>query len=210
MVIAYVGFERCDIPYYIAKAAIALNQKTLVIDNSVTGDLFRSLTDATDRFREFDMFTIIRGLNVTEDDIEGFENTIIYHGLSRYNEQYQIKPDCVYVSTTMAKHVILDTACALENAGLKDTKKAILVVEDEVQRKYSLQEIANEIGIVPVNGYVIPLNEVDHNKYEMLCANGAVSLKNCSQDMKEVIFEAIVELSGVANPKQVNKFISRL
>ena len=210
MIVAYVGFERCDIAYYISKLSIGLNMRTLIVDNSISGDFFRSLSDTTDRIREFNNFTIIRGLNVREDDIEDFENVIIYHGLSRYDEKYQITPDYVYVSTTMSPHVIYDTAAALAKAGFDKVKNQILVLEDEVQKKYSLQQIASDIGIVPVNGYALPLNEVDHNKYEMLCSNGQVPMKNVSADMKELIAEAAKEIFGVQNPKAANKFMSKL
>ena len=212
MLIAYVGLERCDIAYYIGKISDALNEKTLLVDNSISGDLFRSLTDnSKDKVREYNNYTIVRNLKLTKNEIEAYENVILYHGLSNFDAPYNLKPDFLYVVVTVNRLVMYDTAVALRTSGFEETgaRHTSLVLEDAVQKKLSMQTVAEGIGIIPSSGYVLPLDERNHQKYEMLVNNGSVSIKHVSSDMDELIKDAMSEIF-LLEPKQAKKIAARL
>ena len=210
MLIAYVGKERCDIVYYISKISNALNEKTLIVDNSICGDLFRALTDnSRETVRECNGYTLARNLKVSKKEIDAYENVILYHGLSDFGERYDVIPDYMYVAVSMNRLEMFDAGRAIQTSGLENATRKTLVVVDNVQRKYSLQSIAEEIGIVPTNGYILPLDERDQRKYQMLVNTGSVSMKKASDDMTEVVKDAM-ELIFKIEPRKAKKIAARL
>ncbi len=210
MFIAYVGKERCDIVYYISKISNALNERTLLVDNSISGDLFRALTnDSNENVREFNGYTIVRNLKVTKKQVDGFDNVILYHGLSDFKERYEVVPDYLYVAVSVNKIELIDTKNAICSSGFERAGNKSLVLVDCVQKKYSPQTISENLGIQPSNAYIMPLDERDLVKYQMLMNNGSVALKKASEDMMEVVMDAM-ELLYDVEPKKAKKLASRL
>lgn len=215
MFIAYVGKERCDIAYYIARISGALNEKTLLVDNSKSGDLYRSLTEDeityAEKFREFSSFTVTRNLKVSEKELEAFDNVILYNGLSQFSEPYEVSPEHIYIAVSLNKLEIKDAKASIDAAGfnLKEDCRVTLVLEDLVNPKFSIEEVAETFGVLPEAAFALPLDETVHMKYEMLMKNGIVSMRKSSSDMNELIKDVITRVFLV-DKKRMNKLVAGL
>lgn len=201
MVIAFVGKERCNIAYFLYKAAESTGKRTLVVDNSKKGDLYRVLTDGEGNHKSLPNGDIVRLFDVTDDEASRYDLVILYQGLYEVDMEYDLTCDSLYVATSMNRLEVEDTKKALESAqftSMSTNCKFILL--DNSAQKYSLDGIAQECGIPskPVGYTVLSLDENDLRKYTILCNERKARLvKGSSTEMKNLIYSIVQNEFGV-------------
>lgn len=207
MVIAYIGKERCEIPFFMYKIARTLNKKVLVVDNSLRGDLFRSVIHSEDTVAELDRAAFIRNYKIRKEDTDDFDVVILYNGLSNVARPYDLIPDFTYVETTMDCLEIEDVRAAVEACDFH--VKCNLILNDVTTNKLSVETVVKDLRIATDTCFMLPLDAAFNSKYVMLTHNGDCRLKGSSEDMLDLI-SCILETQYGMNKKQIKKMMARL
>lgn len=187
MVILYIGKERCELPYFMYRMARIMNRNVLVVDNSVRGDLYRSIANAESDYTDMGSSVFVRNCYIKAAEAEKFDVTLIYNGINVVPHPYEISPDYTYVETTMERVDVEDVKKAYEATGIKNP--ATLVVTDVTAKKYSVGTLVKNLGLNAESCYMIPFDIKFQNKYLMLTHNGSVPIKGSSEDVMEFLEE---------------------
>lgn len=209
--VGYFGHERCDTMYYILRAAQILNLNSLVIDNSISGDFFRSLSDEEDVDTNA-LITILRNYKITDDflDESEYDLFIYYVGLSSDS-----KIDCVFdrlfICPTQSYIVIKDTKAAI--AGIRKDN-IVLIYDDLTKTKITLETLKSELGMegydLGENEFELGLDETRIFKYETLTFTGEVALKGNTKDYANTVYNIIIKLFDVTDKRQVKQLKKNL
>lgn len=188
MVLSFVGKERCNIAFYTYKAIEMLGKRCLVIDNSLSADLYRSLSDGKGREKTLPNGTLLRYVDISRDDVVGYDVVILYQGMTRIDMAYEIESTAMYICTSMNRLEMEDTRKARESMGLSDCKNRIIVL-DAKNSKYSPESIAQTLGLTKMSdGFdLLPIDEDDLAKYDFICESSDTTLKGSSNEFKQVI-----------------------
>lgn len=187
MVIAYAGKERCDIANYLQKAATLLYRTVLIVDNSLTGDLYESIAHGEGDGKAWENGAIVRNRIPDAATLSQYDFTLIYLGMNQYVKLDPfVKIDHLYLGASAntievkaLKKVLMESAVSAPVS---------LVIEDVVMKKFTPQTIVTELGMTKLPAiYPLPLSVEDHRAYEFMVNEKFVSLKNASSDMKSLI-----------------------
>lgn len=206
-VIAYAGKEKADLVYALVQIAEALHKRIVVIDNSLTHDLYEiyakrgkslqnqvidmgTITIAKNCFLEkelldSDVVFYYTGLNVNDAIIEPADILILAPG----SEAVEIQKMELYVKL-------------IGNA----TQDIVLIQRDRVTYKITLGTIASKLGIRPKRSYVLKYNPDDYGAYVALTQNGAYGIKGIVPGIKEVAFDISTMIHNLTD-KQLRKYI---
>lgn len=210
--LGYFGHERCDIMYYLLRGAQLLNKKVLVLDNSISGDFFRSLSNEED-VDENAMITLMRNYHITNKDLSetDFDVFIYYGGLAKdYKPDYRF--DKLFVVPTQSSVVITDTKAAISGI-LKEN--VVFIYDDVTKQKITFDVLKMEFGFENYEfnsdeELEIALDETRIFKYETLSHVGEVALKGNSKEFSNIIFNMIIKIFDVQAKEQIKLLKKRL
>lgn len=186
MMIDYVGTERCDILYYIVKIGKNLKKNILVIDNSITGDLFHLYKDENNTEGEEGSVRILRNRVVGKDEAAAYDTVIVYEGLypeyTNYRDLTIFAPNENEAEWEMMKPFV-------ENR--KDNGDIICILRDRATKKVNSKVVSQYFGIeldevleeeYGDNGYVayVALMQNHMGNIPKRCAASAIALNIAS------------------------------
>lgn len=208
-VISFVGLERCDLAYHLARhlAKIDKRAKVLMIDNSITKDLFRSLTQANPdvEYAIYESITVLKDKKYNKDACCNFDYCIIYHGMNP--EVDTLKESTVtYLSTDYS------TTCieAVKSLNLPEMKNLVMVYRDKCTKKISEKFIEESLGLkVSVdNRIILDIDLKDSALYISFLHNGTQKLMDESPSFMDAIIFMCIHATGVPY-KQVKSKIEK-
>lgn len=211
MVIGYVGTERCDIVYYMARIAIETGKKTLIVDNSMKGDLYRALTNGTGKRKDTSYGAVVRDCDVTNVECDAYDSTFIYHGQAKVDKTdlpYDVNVDHLFVAAEGNQIEIQDTKDALDATGFIGAP-CTFILREAVNEKIVPQTMATLIGLADMDCVVIPLAESDRAKYDALLNGGTQKCNGVSSDMKYLLTDFMRDVLEIPE-KNTKKMFSRL
>lgn len=211
MVIAYVGTERCDIPYYMGRIAFSMGKSVLFVDNSNKGDLYRALTNGTGNRKDTQYGAVVRDCDVTSEEVDAYDVTILYHGqanIRKVDMPYDVMVDYLYVASEVNAIEVEDAKNALECTGVKDVPTTFIAREC-VTEKFTPQTMATMIGISDETCIVLPIAESDRSKYDALLNGGSQKCANVSSDMKYLLADYMKNVLEVPE-KQTKKMLQKM
>ncbi len=193
--VAYIGRERCDFIYYLYRAATLLHLRTIVIDNSFSGDLFTSLSGSTSGVDDRDDVLLLRNFHYEEDKIEdmGYDVCFYYTGVYKDMKLNGVF-DRIYIATTQSAIVLNNTKWALENISMQGDVTVIL--DDITKQKLTIGAVKEFIGIFDMESEDLEFSFDDTRlfKYEVLTHSGSCTLKG---NNKEFIKLMKSEIQGI-------------
>ena len=168
-----------------------LNTNVLVCDNSISGDLFEIITNNSDDDRvENDGNLYLRNYFPPKQAETNFDYCIIYNGLNRGVQPYNLDFDVVYVETSISKIEVKRTKDAYRAMGKNVAAiEPTLVMVDSVVNKVSVGLLAEELEITFENGYMLPFLESELTKYQLLTRNNSTRMKGMSKDFTTMFRE---------------------
>ena len=210
-IISFVGLEREDIPYYIAQAIAEKNKNVLVIDNSMSHNLFLSFhrIDEDDDSVESGRILYLRNKNYSEKTFEKFDVVIVFMGLNPVQDLIDISEKVVFVTSYMPSDIriitkYINTESLYEQ--YKD-KMSILFVEkpsNKVSEKfiesfYEFKTFEDE--------FVLSFDETDFAMRQNFQINGSQQWKGVSSEMKDYIklYTAMFDTAKKAAKKGVTE-----
>ena len=186
MVITYFGKERLDLIYYLSLMGKKLNKNVAVIDNSLRGDLYRSVVGDTDsHLTEKNGCTYARSVDVKDTDVADFDMVLIYNGLYEKKTPYQLQSNMRLIDTSMDLVEMEQLKRALPPK--EDEETDVLILSDVTSKKISPQYAKNFLGITTDKDYMFPLDNGDYDKFVILTQNGNGTLKGLSEYMMEFL-----------------------
>lgn len=201
------GMERCDITYYIARAlAKNFRDKTvLVVDNSISKDLFRAVNggieDDADDSIERNNIAFMRDIKFSEDFYDQFDFVIIYEGMAIDKEEISlatrtfILPEATPVAMDRIKMLI-------------DYQDEDVILRDLTPRA-KVKSIASMYGISLDHMIgAIGADSQDYAFYVELLYSGDVKMKNVSPDLRDSLLYILTKVASL-NAKEAGKCLKK-
>lgn len=201
------GMERCDITYYIARAlAKNFRDKTvLVVDNSISKDLFRAVNggieDDADDSIERNNIAFMRDIKFSEDFYDQFDFVIIYEGMAIDKEEISlatrtfILPEATPVAMDRIKMLI-------------DYQDEDVILRDLTPRA-KVKSIASMYGISLDHMIgAIGADSQDYAFYVELLYSGDVKMKNVSPDLRDSLLYILTKVACL-NAKEAGKCLKK-
>lgn len=210
--IGYFGHERCDTMYYILRAAQLLNKKSLVLDNSYSGDFFRSLSNEKD-VDSNGLITLMRNFNITGKDLSETDyDMFIYYGGLAADFKPDYKFDKLFIVPTQSSIVIADTKKAISGIAKENV---VFLYDDITKQKITFDVLKTEFGF---ENYEFDTNEelelaLDDTrifKYETLTHTGEVALKGNSKEYSNIVYNMVLKIFNVDSKEQIKLLKKRL
>jgi len=190
--ISFIGLEQSDIPYYLACELEQKKLRVLVVDNSFSHDLFKSIKKAetnTD-YQECGRIVYIQNVAYSNDFFEKFDVVIIYHGYN-VDEKLLETSDKIVVYTNYFKDTAemffnyIDVDWINENI---PAERTIMLFRDKLSNKIAEEYIQHRIGITEISEeYVISFDEGNLINYFNFTYNGKQKRSGISGEMKSFI-----------------------
>lgn len=202
--IVYIGLERCDFIYQMAKIA-SLKGTVLLIDNSRTGDLFSIVgRDSDESIVERHQMHITQNLDVESSDTTGYDFIFIYAGVDTDREYYSedalvlVMPDFTDLCLT-----------AVEKCLPPDNADALYIMRDYCTRKITEKGIAQRFNISKndIEGK-IPLSLGDIAAYTAFTHNGKQGIGALSDAMYTALVFVTARLFGL-DEKNAGKLVGK-
>lgn len=214
-VITYIGKERCDIIYYLAKVAARLGKKILIVDNSTIQDLsgVYGLPDNEDKMRKKNV-TVCRNYILTDEWKEAFENEFdfifIYQGLKLQNTK--IKSDMLLTGCGFEKREIE----ILKKMRKKNAKfeKEVLILRDKNLSKLTARIVMEMLGmpLKKTETFTLEFDEYGYGGYVSLTHSGdceKFSLRAMAgRDTYDMVQEFAAQLYSITNKKDIKKYLA--
>ena len=210
--IGYFGHERCDIMYYLLRGAQLLNKKVLVLDNSYSGDFFRSLSNEED-VDSNSMITLMRNYHITSKDLSETDyDVFIYYGGLAHDYKPDYRFDKLFIVPTQSGVVIADTKAAISGI-IKEN--VVFIYDDVTKQKITFDVLKQEFGFENYEfnsdeELELALDETRIFKYETLSHVGEVALKGNSKEFSNIIFNMILKIFEVEAKDQIKLLKKRL
>ena len=193
-IISFLGMERCDLVYFLAKSFEDKKYRTLVIDNSCSHDLFLSLkreNENTD-YVEHGRSVYMRNKYVDPENAGAFEKfdvVVIYHGLNVNYDLLEMSDKVVLMTDYLpVTHRNIIDYIDMEYVNTISKEKLYFVLRDKPSFKISEQYILRILGITGIDyEAVIDYDEGNYNAYINYCYNGSQSFKGLSSDMRMLL-----------------------
>lgn len=190
--IGYFGREQCDIVFYFIKAANVLNKKIIAVDNSYTGDLFRSLADEGYDIADKGNVVILRNKEVNDMDADELACDLFVYYSGFYPADIDIVFDKVYLDVTQSKIVLDDVKNAISFINLStQANEVVFILDNFTKKKLSVGACKEEVGIIdiPTVDTELSLDELRTLKYEIFTHAGDCKLKGNSKEFIAFIDE---------------------
>lgn len=192
--ISFVGMERCDLIVYLINILRTKKIRTLVIDNSISKDLFLSLRRADEDvdYVENGRVVFMRNKRVEEDKTEAFEKfdvVLVYHGLN-INDDMIVMSDHIVMQTDYLPQHIREIRHFIDTDWLDQCPKERLymVYRDKSSGKIAESQIQKMLGLSGIeNEQVIFYDEGNYNNYLNYCYNGSQETKGITGEMKQTV-----------------------
>lgn len=195
--VSVVGLENGGFPYFLTRSFEEKKYRILVIDNSMSHDLFHALHNADEEsdYVERGRTVFMRNKTVQPDRMGAFEKfdiVIVYHGL---NVDYDLADlsDILVLLTDYRPATIrkINDEIDMNYLNLYTPKENFfLVYMDKPSGKISEQFLKKELFLTEVeNENVICYDEGNYNAYINLCYNGAQTMKGLSSEYRNTLKE---------------------
>lgn len=188
-IFSFIGMERCDIPVYLSNLLTEKKVRVLVIDNSLSHDLFSSLKKAEEKtsYVENGRIVYMKNKAYSPTAFEKFDSVIVYHGFNMDKELVEMSDKLIiaidYFKSTMELfNDYIDVNWINE---VVENEKKILVYRDKLNTKVSEIYILREMGLSRIDEeYIISFDETDLALYQNFIYNGKQSPKGISGELK--------------------------
>ena len=185
--ITYIGLERCDVVYHLANV-LSLQGKVLVVDNSYSADLIRSVSvDGSLGMREWRNVVYMCDVDLKRTDLTEFEYVIDYLGLAFTeddlldNDINLIMPDFTLEALTRVKEL----PARINNP--------IYILRDQCNKKFTAW---------------ITLSVSDLASYIALTHNHISNIKTLSNDFVTAISYIASKVFEVEDEKKMDKIMA--
>ena len=193
--IVITGEERCDFSYYAAMLLHTASEKTVVIDNSLDKELFRSVQRAENMQVSTGKATVngvtfLKDIAYSPEFFSAFDYVVIFQG-ENYDREIAELADTVYLMPDYKPS-------SIERSKNRITDNTVVVLHDKAG-KITDKAVAEMLQI-PHEKVLggIPINEQDYNCYLSLLYNGKQGLKGLSNDYLEPLMYLFATATGKA------------
>ena len=216
--IVYVGLEQCDIVYHLATVLSLKSEKLIVVDDSLSHDLFKSVCKDPDAYvYEWRNIIFARDIDLWKsDEIYDADYIIEYAGMN-YEQQFKdrasIKEESVndkqVLWLVMPDYTHTGVQAATQIAASRSENDEVMYIpRNFCTNKITDKSLAIIMGITPteIDGH-IPFDVTDMAAYVALTHNGHQNIKGISATTLEAI-TFITSKVCKADVKAVKKMIS--
>ena len=212
--VSFVGLERSDIVFYLAKILQERNttegyRTVLLVDNSDSKDLFYIVNKKDEEEVTMKRITFQCDMAYDPEYFNQFAFIIVYHGLDVDKEILE-QSDMVVCSADYNPNNYKILSGILDGY----TKDIQMIYRNWMNKKIKENLIENEIGIpneqVEMRS-IIKASLQDQNAYIQLLHNGnqRVNKSELSELMIETLKYLVEKITGVQDDKTLNKMISK-
>ena len=194
--IVYIGLERCDFIYHLS-TILSLRGNVLVVDNSISGDLFSAVCKNGEKTAEWNNITYARNVDVEKSDTSYYEHVIIYAGSEPYSEKLDNATLLVMPDYTKNGVKLLEKLAATDQ-----TEQTLIIMRDYCTKKLTDKSIATLVGINPkaIVGH-LNLSIQDVAAYVTLTHNGHQNIKGVSDNMLEALTYVVSKFFAMDDKK---------
>lgn len=191
--VSFIGTERCDFVYYLGRILSEISSNVIIIDNSVTHELFRTVLNSLDEEDENrDMvirsnITYLRDIAYSPEFFPTFDYIIVQEGNScdedylEYSDHIIAMPDCKPDTLKNMPALPENVEYILrDRAGKVNERSAAAILDIDPER------IA---GFLEYDAY-------DYAHYISLLYNGRQKLSGLSEDMIQGLAYITAKVSG--------------
>ena len=188
------GYEQCDFVYYLACTLSMFVNRIIVIDDSVTQDLFNAVCDDV-AANVHEWRNIVFTRNVDIKDSQEFADADIVIDYAGLNEDFEIKTD--------DENTLWIAMPDYTKAGIKSAKRLNGLNPEKIiciPRNYCSQKITDKsvsvLSGIPMNNIVghISFNTEDIAAYITLTHNRHHYIKSASAEMKDAVILTVANL----------------
>lgn len=191
-IISVAGLERCDVMYYAARYLADHGKKVLLVDNSISEVLNKTLAHGTEEGRKelFDRqnMYIDSRLLLSEEYFSYFDVVFVFHGMN---------PDGVIIGVSDKTYVQLNYETSVRDAvkesmGFASNMPIDIVLYDCIPVKVDINMYMRDAGLEAVQAtYQIPYDEEMYRNYIQFLHNGEGTSKGCTEEMAEAIADMV-------------------
>jgi len=216
-IVSILGIERGDYSYYLSLLLKALKGAVLVIDNSLTGNLFDCVTRNNqqaiqDRCLEYQNIAFVRGVEYAEETFEKFDYVVNFNGFNHCDE-IVAKSDHIFVMPDYHLDTLQKTKEIFDE--LQDQidepegYKAFIIMRDLINEKITDLSVASYIGVDAerIVGH-IGMDGADFAKQLSFEYNGKQSVKGLSTDFCDALSFVLLQVTG-KDPKLIKKLFKK-
>lgn len=214
--LVYMGEERCDFIYYLSLIASKTANKVVVVDDSITKDLFDSVSKGEcENVFEWYNILFVKDVDVwNSEETKDADYVLVYAGKNKDHEMKNYVPredeeledrSVIYLlMPNYTKKSIEDVS----NITVGDTDKVICIPRDFCSKKITDKSLSFLMGISEddIVGN-IPLNTEDMAAYVALTHNGHQSIKGASDVTREALKYLVCTLLDM-DEKKAKKLIA--
>lgn len=203
--IVYIGLERCDFIYQMAKIA-SLKGSVLLVDNSRTGDLFSIIgQDSVDNIVECNNLHITQNIDIEKSDTSTYDFVFIYAGMDVEEEYYKDNP-LVLVMPDFTELCL----GAIEKCLPPESVDAIYIMRDYCTKKITDKGIAQRFNIHKnvIEGK-IPLSLRDAAAYTAFTHNRTQNIGALSDMMCNALIFVTARLFNFDSLKNASKLVEK-
>lgn len=210
--ITFLGMERCDIVYYSAAVFASAGKEVLVVDNSHSHDLFRSIPKPEkEPYAKVGNITCVADRKLSYDFFHEFDVVIAYNGRSMGKDAKELvdKADITYVQTSYNPYMCMDITKLLSDDIEGDYE---VLYRDKPSSKVSEKMILDELGFIPEaikESYIFTYDLQDYSCYINFLRNGHQKLSPLSGDIKTFLQSLYDEFMPEIDKKEAKKLFSR-
>lgn len=199
--ISFIGQEKGDFPYYISSILKQENKSILVIDNSVSGDLYNSIVRddeefLQDRICNIENTSFVRNVMYNRETFSKFDYVICYTGRAELDETVYAS-DAIYVMPDYSKYSLERIKEQIEQIeARKELPTYFTIMRDLVTEKITDKAIANFTGMSEEQfvGH-IELDPNDVAKYLTFNYNGRQAVKGLSQPYVAALIYVVMQIT---------------
>jgi len=208
--IAFIGLERCDMVFILSEVLHLSRKNSLIIDNSIDGDLFSIIAEKDVEVADRGRCEFIRMVDYSPEVFCEYDHVIAYEG---FNPSYEIleNADTIYAVTDYNYTRISRLSEILANISEEKRKTTMIILRDKQQQKRSDKDIIRLLENTDIHHCIgsIPVSRMDNIRYENFTHDKKLSVKGMSSEFKEII-TYIVARTLQKTEKQARKLLRKV
>ena len=202
MLISFIGTEKCDLLFALAKVGISSGKKILIIDNSVTGDFYNIYNKDGEDIIDYNSMTIARLFEYDESKVKNYDYIYLYEGLK---PTYLGSRDLTIANIGVAPSDLKMVSHEFNSKVFNENPHLILIRRDyDISKKIKEEYYARAFGWMCRNSFKIKFIETDYRVYYTLCINRDIKLTAFSNDFLDSVYTLSQTIYGYSEKQAAN------
>lgn len=210
ILISFIGMERCDIVYYVARILNAADKNVLIVDNTINHGIFNSLRKPEgEEMARVGNISAICNKKFSEFFFNCYDYVLIYHGMNLNEELCEVS-DFRYVVSNFSPFMTKKVAGLINK--INENLAYYVILREKVYDKISEKLILSELSLKDVQVkevFHLLYSDTDYICYMNLLRNGSQQPKSTSSDMKNYLKSVLLTVMPEASKKERDKLFKK-